>query len=205
MSIEPVLPISALEHYKYCPRQCMLIHVDGLWVESEHTARGDLGHRRVDSGAHRVERGHLTLRGIPLWSESLGLTGRADAIEILPDGSITPVEYKIGVPHGSTAHVQLCAQALCLEEMTGTPVPQGALWFDSPRRRLPVLLGDDLRSLTVRVITETREWMNASALPPPVDDARCTECQLAELCQPWLCAHPNTVSSYLEELVRCDY
>lgn len=107
--VEPVVPISALEHHVYCPRQCALIHVDGLWVESEHTLRGTLGHRRADSAAHRTERGSRVLRAIPLWSEALGLTGRADIVEVAEDGSVAPVEYKIGTRHRDTAHIQLCA------------------------------------------------------------------------------------------------
>lgn len=119
MTTEPVIALSALEHHVYCPRQCALIHVDGLWIDSEHTVRGDLGHRRADSGEHKQERGRLVLRAVPLWSEQLGLTGRADVVELHSDGSLVPVEYKIGRRHGDAAHVQLCAQALCLEEMTG--------------------------------------------------------------------------------------
>ena len=107
----PVIAISAIEHFAYCPRQCALIHCDGVWADNSHTVQGSRAHRRVDSGQHRRERGRLVLRAIPLWSESLGLSGRADAVEI-ESGSVRPVEYKSGVPHGSAADLQLCAQAL---------------------------------------------------------------------------------------------
>jgi CRISPR-associated exonuclease Cas4 len=203
VSIEPVVAISALEHHVYCPRQCALVHVDGIWVESEHTARGDLGHRRVDSAEHKAERGRLVLRAIPLWSEEFGLTGRADAIEVGPGGSLTPVEYKIGHRHGDAAHVQLCAQALCIEEMTGRHVERGALWFGAPRRRIAVALDEELRLRTLTVIEDVRSWLTARSLPPAVDDARCETCQLVEVCQPSLIAHPARCVRYLEEVFSC--
>lgn len=203
MSLEPIIAISALEHHVFCPRQCALVHVDGIWVENEHTANGDLGHRRVDSGEHKVERGRLVLRAIPLWSEHLGLTGRADAIEVGSDGSLTPVEYKIGRPHGDAAHVQLCAQALCIEEMTARRVGHGALWFGAPRRRVEVEIDKELRARTCSVIIEVRNWLAANALPPPVDDARCATCQLVEVCQPSLTAHPARITRHLEQVFAC--
>ena len=114
MTDEPIVAISAIEHFVYCPRQCALIHCDGVWSDNAHTVRGSRTHRRVDTGHHRRERGRLVLRAIPLWSETLGLSGRADAVEI-ERGAVRPVEYKSGVRHGSAADLQLCAQALCLE------------------------------------------------------------------------------------------
>lgn len=203
MNSEAVVPISALEHHVYCARQSALIHVEGLWVESEHTARGDLGHRRVDSGKHRNERSRLVLRAVPLWSEALGLTGRADAIEVHADGSFVPIEFKIGTRHGDAAHVQLCAQALCLEEMTGRRVARGGIWFSVPRRRVLVNLDEEVRSRTRTVIEEVRTWLLQAQLPPAVDDARCESCQLIEVCQPRLTARPTQVAAYLEEVFAC--
>lgn len=102
-----------------------LFRCDGVWSDNEHTVRGTRAHRRVNSGKHRRERGRLVLRGIPLWSEVLGLSGRADAVEISDDDAVWPVEYKAGVRHGQTADLQLCAQALCLEEMLNNNVVFG--------------------------------------------------------------------------------
>lgn len=203
MEPEPIVPISALEHHRYCPRQCALIHVDGLWIDNEHTVRGVAGHHRADSGAHRRERGRQVLRAIPLWSESLGLSGRADVVEISTDGSPIPVEYKVGTRHGDAAHVQLCAQALCLEEMTGRPVIEGFLWLAASRRRLRVDFDAELRGRTLSTIEEVRAWMKADRLPPPVNDARCRQCQLLDHCQPELCANPQRVRAYLAEIVEC--
>ena len=124
MSAELVVPISAIEHFVYCPRQCALIHCDGVWNDNAHTVRGTRAHRRVDSGQHRRERGRQVLRAIPLWSEALGLSGRADAVE-MERGAVRPVEYKSGVRHGAAADLQLCAQAMCLEEMLDVAIPHG--------------------------------------------------------------------------------
>lgn len=184
MGSELVIPIRALEHFSYCPRQCALIHGDGVWSDNRHTVVGTHAHRRVDSGATTTGRGKRTLRSVPLWSETFGLTGRTDAIEISPDGSVMPVEYKAGRRHGQAADVQLCAQALCLEEMLGVVIPVGALWFGGTRRRVPVDLDADLRGLTIERIKLVREALLAPLLPSAPNDARCTECQLEHHCLP---------------------
>lgn len=205
MNHEWIVPIAAIEHHVYCPRQCALIHVDGIWLDNVHTVRGERGHRRVDSGERRSERGRLVVRGVPLWSEALGLSGRADAIEIGEDGRVTPVEYKIGRRHGDAADLQLCAQALCLEEMLGVRVEQGCLWFSGPRRRWTVPIDASLRAQTTRAIEEIRAWLQAQRLPPAVDDARCSQCQLAEVCQPSITADRERVLRYLRDTVGCDF
>lgn len=201
MSVEPVLQISALEHFEYCPRQCALIHVDGVWADNVHVVRGGYGHRRVDSGEHRTERGRRVLRSVPLWSEQLGLTGRADAVEVHDDGRVVPVEYKIGRRHGLAAHVQLTAQALCLEEMTGREVPEGALWFSGIRRREEVSIDEHLRRRTVAAIDEVRAMFAASRLPAAPNDQRCTECQLLGHCLPGVVADPQAVAAYVREVL----
>jgi CRISPR-associated exonuclease Cas4 len=198
---EPVVPLAALEHYAYCPRQCALIHVDGVWSDNIHTVRGTFGHRRADTGGQRWERSRQVVRALPLWSEGLGLTGRADAVEFDEEGQPCPVEYKIGTRHGDAAHVQLCAQALCLEEMLGRPVPVGYLWFSGPRRRLQVAMDADLRTRTLDLIDEVRATLSALALPVPVNDARCRECQLLGHCLPGVSAQPETVARYVDREV----
>ncbi len=201
---EPPISISALEHYVYCPRQCALIHVDGQWDDNAHTIRGTRGHRRVDTGDDRTERGHKLLRGLPLWSERLNLTGRADAVELHPDGAIVPVEYKIGVRHGDAAAVQLCAQALCLEEMFGHAVLHGVVWFASPRRRERIEIDTSLRSRTESALAEIQANLHAQHLPPAVNDERCVQCQLRDSCLPELVADPDRVEHLTAELFQCD-
>jgi len=204
MSTEPIVPIAAIQHYEYCPRQCALIHVDGVWAENARTIAGTRAHRRVDSGAHRRERGVLVLRSIPLWSEAHGLSGRADAVEV--DGrSVVPVEYKHGTRHGITADLQLCAQALCLEEMLGVPVRVGFIWYGGPRRRHRVELDDELRAQTLATAEAVRALLVTGRLPPAVDDRRCPPCQLRSHCLPELCARPEVADRYLAaEVLTCD-
>lgn len=203
MSPEPVVPISAIEHHAYCPRQAALIHVDGVWADNAHTVRGTRGHRRVDSGKGRSERGRTVLRAVPLWSEAYGLTGRADAVEIAGD-EIVPVEYKIGTRHGDAARLQLCGQALCLEEMTGVPVRAGAIWYSAHRRRDRVVIDERLRASTLAAIEAVRAAFTSPSLPPAVDDRRCTECQLAGHCLPDVVASDHRVERYLaNEVLAC--
>lgn len=197
---EPI-PISALEHHVYCSRQCALIHVDRLWSDNEHTVRGAHGHRRADEATDRIERGRQVARAVPLWSERLNLVGRADVVEFWADGTVTPVEYKIGSRHGAAAVIQLCAQALCLEEMLGTAIPIGFIWYSRLRRRERVLLDDGLRLRTEAVVAEVAEYLSARWLPPAVDDARCTECQLLDVCMPSLVARPDSITQYVERIL----
>ena len=203
MNPDQIVPISALEHHLYCPRQCALIHVEGIWLDNEHTVRGQVGHRRVDSGEHRAERGRLVLRAIPLWSEVLGLTGRADAVEVGADGRLEPVEYKIGTLHRDAPKVQLCAQALCLEEMTGVPITSGALWISATRRRLHVDFDKSLRSRTVQAIQEIRSTILGGELPSAHFDGRCATCQFVDYCQPELCDHADWVDRHMAEVMSC--
>ena len=203
MTDEPVIPISAIEHFVYCPRQCALIHCDGVWSDNAHTVRGSHAHRRVDSGRHRRERGRQVLRAIPLWSEKLGLSGRADAVE-MERGAVRPVEYKAGVRHGKTADLQLCAQALCLEEMLDVDIPDGYVWYGGPRRRVRVPFTPALRLEVREIIQEIRQQLLTAALPEAPNDPRCGECQLKNHCLPELTSAPQEVSRYMTDLVfRC--
>jgi len=205
MNPEPIIPIAALEHHAYCPRQCALIHVDGVWSDNVHTVAGTHGHARADTAGQRMERGRLVVRALPLWSERLGLTGRADAVEFDEHGTPAAVEYKIGTRHGDAAHLQLCAQSLCLEEMLGIEVATGYLWFSAPRRRVAVAMDPDLRRGTETCIEQVRAILVAARLPPPVDDARCRECQLLGHCLPDICARPSATADYLaREVFGCE-
>lgn len=199
------VPISAIEHHSYCPRQCALIHVDGLWADNVATVAGTRAHRRVDSNAHRRERGRLVLRSIPLWSERHGLSGRADAVEVWPDGRVEPVEHKSGVRHGITADLQLCAQAMCLEDMLQVDVEFGWIWYGGPRRRHRVTFDGDLRGATASAIDQIRADIGSGVLPPAIDDQRCSSCQLERVCLPGVSTHPDGPAHYLHAVVmRCD-
>ena len=203
MSDVPIVPVSAIEHFVYCQRQCALIHCDGVWADNAHTVRGSRSHRRVDSGQHRQERGRYVLRAIPLWSEALGLSGQADAVE-LERGQVRPVEYKSGVRHGSAADLQLCAQALCLEEMLGVDVPEGFVWYGGPRRRVRVDFTSAMRCEVVEIVGQIRDQLVGGVLPAAPNDQRCEECQLRHHCLPEVTASPNRVDSYMANHVfRC--
>lgn len=175
--------ISAIEHYSYCPRQCALIHVEQTFEENVFTVRGRLAHERTDAAEPSVERGVRTLRGIPLWSERYGLRGKADLVELRADGPY-PVEYKVGRRRGVHADLQLCAQALCLEEMLERPVTVGAIYYHAERRRHEVSLDSSLRSQTVAAIEAVRTMLQQQQLPTAPNDARCRECSLLDACLP---------------------
>ena len=132
-----LVPLSALQHWLFCPRQCALIHVERLWAEDQATAEGRLLHEQVDSGRGETRPGVRVARGIQIRSLALGVSGKADAVELRGQPPTPfPVEYKRGKPKAHRAdEVQLCAQAICLEEAFGTPVPQGALFYGETRRR----------------------------------------------------------------------
>ena len=179
------LPISALQHWLFCPRQCALIHVERLWAENRFTAEGRLLHERADEGRPESREGMRILRGVQIASLAHGIHGIADVVEMR--GAIPrPVEYKRGRPKAHRAdEVQLCAQALCLEEMTGETVAEGVLFYGRNRRRTPVAMDETLRALTRRVIDEARDAIDAGRLPAPVYEAkRCDACSLMELCRP---------------------
>lgn len=185
MVSEDSLPLSALQHWLFCPRQCALIHVERLWEENRLTAEGRILHERADAGVPESRAGLRVLRSVQLASDRLGLHGVADVVE-LRGGTPYPVEYKRGRPKAHRAdEVQLCAQALCLEDMTGTAVPEGALFYGARRRRHIVAFDPELRDLTRQVAAEASAAMTAGTVPAPVyDPGRCESCSLNALCRP---------------------
>jgi len=181
---EALVPVSALQHYLFCPRQCALIHVERVWAEDGATAEGRLMHERVDGGRPDRRAGVRTVRGLVLRSLAHGLFGKADAVEF-HGGTPYPVEYKRGRPKAHRAdEVQLCAQALCLEEMFAFPVPEGALFYGQTRKRTVVPFNAELRALTIRVAADCRAMIAEGQTPPPHETAACRRCSLAETCQP---------------------
>lgn len=186
MSDSDKIPLSALLHYKFCPRRFALIHVERLWAENRLTAEGRILHEKTDVPATHIFAGTKVVRAMPLASNELGIYGVADTVEFLPDGTPFPVEYKHGRPnpHGSD-EIQLCAQALCLEEMTGKRVPAGALFYGKTRRRKNVEISKLLRAETQRLITEARTLRELGETPRAVySPEKCDSCSLYELCLP---------------------
>ncbi|MDD3313214.1 CRISPR-associated protein Cas4 [Pseudodesulfovibrio sp.] len=193
------LPLSALQHYLYCPRQCALIHVEKVWDENRFTAEGRLLHLRADAGAPGRRGGVAEDRAVPLRSERLGLFGVADVVETRPgpDGRETPypVEYKRGSPKPEDwDRAQLCAQAMCLEEMLGRPVPEGAIFYGKPRRRERVVFDASLRGLVERTCAAMRAMIEGGEIPEAVRSPRCRGCSLGDACMPGV---SRRVESYL--------
>ena len=183
-SDDDLIMISALQHYSYCPRQYALIHQEQTFDENVYTLRGRAVHKQVDEPEHEVAHGVRVERALALWSHKLGLTGRADVVEFR-GATAYPVEYKHG-PRRQREHddLQLCAQGLCLEEMTGQEVPEGAIFHHSSRRRRVVHYTPALRKQVEQTVAAIRQIMAAPTLPPAVNDARCKHCSLQTACLP---------------------
>lgn len=185
MSETDPIPISALQHWAYCPRQCGLIHLEQAFEDNIHTARGQAVHHLVDEPGYEMQSGVKVERALPLWSDRLGLIGKADLVEFHPDGSIYPVEFKHGRKRQKVHDdIQLAAQAMCLEEMLGRPVRQGAIYHASSRRRREVAITPALRTQVEATANAIRAMLASGVLPSPVNDGRCRECSLKDICQP---------------------
>ncbi len=205
--------LSALQHYVFCPRQCALIHVERIWAENGLTTLGKIEHERVDT-APGTTHGNLRMaRAVQLACHRLGIRGKADAVEYEFDTSsndefdqemgarrlirVTPIEYKHGRPKEHSADaVQLCAQALCLEEMHGISIPHAYIFYRQTRRRLKILLDDALRAQTQDIIAATRQLLLNGTLPPALRRKECDSCSLFEHCLPR--STSQTVTAYNE-------
>jgi len=196
--------ISALEHWSYCPRQCALIHLEQTYDENLYTLRGNRAHRQAHETGAATEGGVRLARGVPLWSDRLGLVGKADVVEFHGDTPF-PVEYKAGGRRawGHEA-LQLAAQALCLEEMLDTPVPAGAIWYHGSRQRRDVPIDAPLRALVPEATAAVRAMLAGSRLPPAPNDARCPKCSLFDACLPDLAANPARIRGHQGALFRVD-
>ena len=196
------VPISAIEHWSYCPRQCALIHIEQTYEENLYTLVGKLSHERVDLPATRAERGVTVVRGMDVWSDSLRVHGRADVVEFGPSGVPFPIEYKSGRTPSRHARLQLVAQALCLEEMFQVPVPDGAIYTVATRRRHAVSIDDQLRQTTLAAIRAVRVMLTADVLPAAVADERCPKCSLVHACLPSVLASPARVRALSASVYR---
>ena len=218
-SEDDLVPISALQHFAFCERQCALIHVEGIWAENPLTLEGKQLHERLDESGGEARGDLLTVRSLALRSLRLGLSGRADAVEFhrLPEGAPGgaelpgrtgrwrpfPVETKRGKPKPYHAdRIQLCAQALCLEEMLGAEVPAGALFYGRPRRREEVPFDPGLRARTEDLAARVRALLAAGRTPPAVREPKCDACSLIDLCLPDLTG--RSAGSYLDAALAED-
>lgn len=198
------IPISALEHYAYCPRQAALIHVEMVWDENLYTQRGRFIHELVDQpgsetlGEIRVE------RSLPLWSRRWGLVGKGDIVEF-HGRTPYPVDYKHG-PRRRREHddLQVCAQAVCLEEMTGQAVPRGAIFHASSQHRREVLFDQELRRRLQEAVAMLRVILQRHILPPAPNDKRCRQCSLKSSCMPAVVADERRMARLAATLFRVE-
>ena len=186
MNNTEAIPLSALNHWAYCPRRCGLIHMEGEFSDNIHTSRGNAEHERVDRAVHVTGKAGARVEyALPVWSDRLGLIGKCDVVEFWPDGVVYPVEYKHGPKRKwLNDDLQLAAQAMCLEDMLGRPVLRGAIYHASSHRRREVAITPALRAKVIETADAIRAMLAAGRLPLPVNDARCRECSLKEICQP---------------------
>ncbi|HID76047.1 MAG TPA: CRISPR-associated protein Cas4, partial [Planctomycetaceae bacterium] len=205
-SDDELRPVSALQHFMFCPRRAALIYLEGLWSENRFTAEGRLLHRRVHDARRGEKRpGVRVARGLEIRSYRHGLVGKADVVEFHSSSpgqspQVTIVEYKRGRPKPALDepfHVQLCAQALCLEEMLGRGVSDGAIFFGRANRRVEVPLDTALREKTLAAIAALHELIGAGRTPAARYQARCRRCSLLHLCLPKALRPRATAARYL--------
>ncbi len=197
--------LSALQHYMFCPRQCALIHLEQQWAENRYTAEGQVLHERVDSNKSDTSGTVRIARTLPLCCHRLGLSGQADVVEFHQDGTVFPIEYKRGKPKDNRCdEVQLCAQALCLEEMLTIHIGAGALFYGKRRRRTVIALDVELRELTAQVIDQTHQLLIGGVTPPAIYDSKCDNCSLLNICLPKTCGKGRSVKRYIERMLKGD-
>jgi CRISPR-associated exonuclease Cas4 len=198
---EPIA-VSALNQYAYCPRRCALIFMDCEFEDNIHTVRGTAEHDRADQTFHVCDAAGVRLEyALPIWSQRLGLSGRCDVVEFHPDGKVYPVEYK----HGKKRQwlnddLQLAAQALCLEEMFNLTIERGAIFHKSSMHRREVEITSELRR-QVEVTTDVIHLMlESNKLPSPINNQRCPECSLKDICLPAVIAEQERSRKAAREL-----
>ncbi len=185
---EPV-PLSSLQHFLYCPRQCALIHVERVWAENRATAEGRVLHENADSGHGETRPGVRIARSLVVTSTKYALVGVCDVVELHKDGRIVPIEYKRGRPKSHRAdEVQICAQAICLESQFKLPegsIQSGFIFYGKQKRRTLVLFDTELRSLTLSIAASVAKMKEDGETPQATYSPKlCDPCSLKELCQP---------------------
>ncbi len=201
--MDDLIMLSALNHYLYCPRRCALIHIEQIWSENVFTAEGRVMHDKVDT-ANRESRGNVCIEyGVPMRSLRLGLIGKADVVEFHKQGDKWipfPVEYKRGKPKiDDCDKVQLCAQAMCLEEMLNVEIPEGALFYGQTRRREDIVFDNKLRMETEDAAKRVHELIESGLTPRAEYSKKCKKCSLVELCLP---KASSKASSYLAKAME---
>jgi len=196
------LQLSALQHFVFCKRQCALIHIEQAWSENLLTAEGRIMHEIVHDERVENRQGIRIVRGMLLHSFTLGLSGKADAVEFHKSSCgewvLFPVEYKHGKPKSDDSDkIQLCAQAICIEEMMNVKIPTGALFYGRTRRRLDIEFDNRLRRATEETARLVHDFLRIANTPPPVYSAKCKSCSFVESCLPKVIERNRSVGDYL--------
>jgi CRISPR-associated exonuclease Cas4 len=201
---EDLLPISALQHLLYCERQCALIHIERIWSENRYTAEGNILHERAHSHKDETRPGVRTERTLEVRSLSLGLAGQADVVEFHSNGVVNVVEYKRGQPKKNDCdRVQLCAQALCLEEMMGIRIDAGALYYGTNKRRFEVIFDGELREKTRLAAQRLRTLLDVGETPQAFyEDKKCRRCSLLDDCLPSKAERSQSVKEYFSQMLQ---
>jgi len=198
------IQLSALQHFVFCKRQCALIHIEQLWIENMFTAQGKIMHDKVHEGPSETQKDTRITRGLALHSFALGLSAKSDVVEFhrTEDGGWVPfpVEYKRGKPKPDDCDkVQLCAQALCLEEMLNTKITCGAIFYGKTRHRLDVVFDDILRQETIEIAKQLHAFIESGKTPAPVYSDRCDSCSFVDECLPKTIGLKISVKEYLQK------
>ena len=208
---EQIITLSAINQYLYCPRRAALIHVEGIFTDNAHTLIGRHNHEHADLPGYENIKGTQVWRALPVWSRTLGLSGKCVIVEVQfkkhARGSpktietLHPVEYKKGKRRQfDNDDAQLCAQALCLEEMFGIDIPAGAIFHNATQRRREVEFTDELRAKTKATITALHQLLETQLTPPAVLKPQCAECSLYENCLPEFTSQPTALAKANQEL-----
>jgi CRISPR-associated exonuclease Cas4 len=191
---QEMFPLSLLNDFLFCPRRAGLKMIEGWRAENQHTVRGDIVHEHADLPGYEVAKNVTLLRALPVFSDRLGLSGKCDVIERHADGTLLPVEYKKGKRRQfENDDAQLCAQALCLEEMFNIAIPRGAVFHAESKRRRDVIFTPELRSLTEQAINELHRLSDAEQVPLAQFKPACEECSLFKICLPRVTSQPASL------------
>lgn len=203
---DTLLPLSALQHLLFCPRQTALIHLERAWADNHFTAEGNRIHKHAHSDQHETRPGVRITRTLPVRSLALGVAGQCDIVEFHQDGRVIPIEYKRGKPKKHRADdVQVCAQALCLEEMLEIQIPEAFLFYGKRKRRTPVELNAGLRTLTHDTARRLHDLINSRQTPlAEYDSRRCDACSLVEICQPKSLRLKRGVASWFQNQLNTE-
>jgi CRISPR-associated exonuclease Cas4 len=201
---DDLLPLSALQHLIFCERQFSLIHVEQAWIENVYTTEGEILHAKAHSLSKERRPGRSKEFGMPIRSLELGLTGMTDAVEYGEDGSIRIVEYKRGRPKKHRAdEVQLCAQAMCIEEMRGVSLTEAQLYYGKAKRRKTVALDEELRGITRIAAARAQKLLREGVTPKAdFDEATCPHCSMITICMPGKLGSGKNVERYVAKMLK---